>query len=53
MAEPSAEKPAEKPQKSGSKRKEQREVRTGIAHVQATFNNTVVTLTDKIGDVVA
>ena len=53
MAEPSAEKPAEKPRKSGSKRKERREVRTGIAHVQATFNNTVVTLTDKMGGVVA
>src|SRR5436309_14973552 len=53
MAEPSAEKPAEKPRKSGSKRKERREVRTGIAHVQATFNNTVVTITDKMGGVVA
>ncbi len=28
------------------------EVRTGIAHVQATFNNTIVTLTDKMGNVV-
>jgi len=53
MAEPSAEKPAEKPRKSGSKRKERREVRTGIAHVQATFNNTVVTLTDKMRGVVS
>src|SRR5215813_745587 len=41
-----------KPRKSG-KRKERREVRTGIAHVQATFNNTIVTLTDKMGGVVA
>ena len=30
-----------------------KEVRTGIAHVQATFNNTIVTLTDKMGNVVS
>ncbi len=47
-----AEATAGKPRKSG-KRKERREVRTGIAHVQATFNNTIVTLTDKMGGVVA
>ena len=41
-----------KPRRSG-KRKERLEVRTGIAHVQATFNNTIVTLTDKMGGVVA
>ena len=48
MAEPGT----GKPRKSG-KKKERREVRTGIAHVQATFNNTIVTLTDKMGGVVA
>jgi small subunit ribosomal protein S11 len=42
-----------KPRKSGGKRKERREVRTGVAHVQATFNNTIVTLTDKMGGVVS
>src|SRR4030095_13892451 len=26
---------------------------TGVAHVQATFNNTIVTLTDKMGNVVS
>src|SRR5712671_2662861 len=41
------------PRKKGGKKRERREVRTGIAHVQATFNNTVVTLTDKMGGVVA
>jgi small subunit ribosomal protein S11 len=41
------------PRKKGSKRRERREVRTGIAHVQATFNNTIVTITDKSGNVVA
>jgi len=28
-------------------------VRTGVAHIQATFNNTIVTLTDKMGNVVS
>jgi len=44
--------PAAKPRKKGGKKKERREVRTGIAHVQATFNNTIVTITDKMGGVV-
>src|SRR3982751_1636925 len=41
------------PKKKGGKKRERREVRTGIAHVQATFNNTIVTLTDKGGNVVS
>ena len=49
MAEPA--KPA--PRKKGGKKRERREVRTGVAHVQATFNNTIVTLTDKMGNVVS
>ena len=48
-----AEQPTGKPRKGGAKRKERREVRTGIAHVQATFNNTIVTLADRMGGVVA
>ena len=47
----SAAKPA--PRKKGGKKRERREVRTGVAHVQATFNNTIVTLTDKMGNVVS
>src|SRR5713226_8702988 len=50
MAEAQA-KPA--PRKKGGKKRERREVRAGVAHVQATFNNTVVTLTDKMGNVVS
>jgi small subunit ribosomal protein S11 len=45
--------PGKTPRKKGGKRRERREVRTGVAHVQATFNNTIVTLTDKMGNVVA
>ena len=49
MAEPGA-KPA--PKRKGGKKRERKEIRTGIAHVQASFNNTIVTLTDKMGNVV-
>src|SRR5918992_655263 len=51
MADPQADKPA--PRKKGGKKREKREVRTGVAHIQATFNNTIVTLTDKTGNVVS
>src|SRR5215510_9323248 len=56
MADEAAEKEESKapaaPKKGGRKR-ERKEVRVGIAHVQATFNNTIVTLTDKMGNVVS
>jgi small subunit ribosomal protein S11 len=32
------------------KRKTRRNVGAGIAHIQSTFNNTIVTITDKSGD---
>ena len=48
-----AEAGAGKPRKKSGKKRERREVRTGTAHVQATFNNTVVTITDKMGGVVS
>jgi small subunit ribosomal protein S11 len=35
------------------KRKEKKHVTTGAAHIQATFNNTIVTITDAAGNVVA
>ena len=35
------------------KKKEKRTLLAGIAHVQATFNNTVVTITDQEGNVVS
>ena len=41
------------PRKKGGKKRERREVRVGIAHVQATFNNTVVSITDKMGNLVS
>jgi small subunit ribosomal protein S11 len=38
---------------SRAKRREKRNVPEGIAHIQATFNNTIVTITDPSGDTVA
>ncbi|HTY25857.1 MAG TPA: 30S ribosomal protein S11 [Desulfomonilaceae bacterium] len=35
------------------KKKEKKNVPRGVAHIQATFNNTIVTITDPQGDVVA
>ncbi len=38
---------------SRPKRREKKDVPEGIAHIQATFNNTIVTITDPNGDVIA
>jgi small subunit ribosomal protein S11 len=40
------------PKKKGAKKKEKRIVPSGVAHIQATFNNTVVTIADLEGNVV-
>jgi len=37
--------------KSGGKRRTRRNVARGIAHIKATFNNTMVTITDMNGEV--
>ncbi|HVK15185.1 MAG TPA: 30S ribosomal protein S11 [Gemmataceae bacterium] len=34
----------------GKKRKQRRNVSRGVAHIQSTFNNTIVTITDTAGD---
>lgn len=36
--------------KAGSKRRTKRNVAKGVAHIKATFNNTIVTITDTNGD---
>ncbi|MDO9565544.1 MAG: 30S ribosomal protein S11 [Candidatus Desulfaltia sp.] len=36
-----------------AKRKEKRNIPNGVVHIQATFNNTIVTITDSVGNVVA
>jgi small subunit ribosomal protein S11 len=40
------------PKRKGGKKRERKEVRSGVAHIQATFNNTIVTITDKMGNVI-
>lgn len=35
------------------KKKERKNIPTGIAHIQATFNNTMITITDQVGNVVS
>lgn len=40
-------------EKSSSKKKQRRSVPSGQLHIQATFNNTIVTFTDKKGNALA
>lgn len=35
------------------KRKERKNIQKGIAHIQSTFNNTIITITDVSGNVIA
>ncbi len=36
-----------------TKKKEKKNISTGVVHIQSTFNNTIVTITDPAGNVVA
>src|ERR1700757_918324 len=45
--------PAKTGKKKSFKKKEKRTVPTGLVHVQASFNNTIITITDPIGNVIA
>ncbi|MGK7944264.1 MAG: 30S ribosomal protein S11 [Microcystaceae cyanobacterium] len=42
-----------RPTKKGGARKQKKNVPNGIAHIQSTFNNTIVTISDTRGDVVS
>jgi small subunit ribosomal protein S11 len=42
-----------KKEKKGAKRKEKRNVPHGVAHIQATFNNTLVSIADPEGSILA
>ncbi|MBI5657637.1 MAG: 30S ribosomal protein S11 [Geobacter sp.] len=35
------------------KKKEKKNIPNGVAHIQATFNNTMITITDQVGNVIA
>jgi small subunit ribosomal protein S11 len=45
--------PAKQSKKKSFKKREKKNVPVGVVHVQATFNNTIVTFTDTIGNVLA
>ena len=45
--------PAKGGKKKSFKKKEKRNVPVGLVHVQASFNNTIVTITDPIGNVLS
>jgi small subunit ribosomal protein S11 len=45
--------PAKQTKKKAFKKREKKNVPVGLVHVQATFNNTIITFTDTIGNVVA
>jgi len=54
--EDSAAKPAEKPAEKAAapkRRKAKKMVGEGVAHIHSTFNNTIITITDPVGNVVA
>jgi len=57
MAKPAAAGGAAAPEKKGKKKtfkkKERKHVPHGLVHVQASFNNTIVTITDMTGNVLA
>ena len=42
-----------RPKKRSAKKKEKKNIETGIAYIQSTFNNTIVTIADPQGNVVA
>ena len=45
--------PAKTTKKKAFKKREKKSIPVGLVHVQATFNNTIVTFTDPIGNVLA
>ena len=45
--------PAKAGKKKSFKKKEKRHVPSGLVHVQASFNNTIVTVTDQTGNCIA
>lgn len=40
-------------QRTRTKRKEKKNIPNGVVHIQSTFNNTIITITDSVGNVVA
>lgn len=44
---------AEGKKKFSKKKKDKKNIQSGIAHIQSTFNNTIITITDMSGNVVS
>ena len=40
-------------QKSTTKKKDRKRVSHGVVHIQSTFNNTIITITDTVGNVIS
>src|ERR1700685_3130763 len=53
MAKAPAKAAAKAGKKKSFKKKEKRNVPSGLVHVQASFNNTIITITDPLGNVLA
>ncbi len=45
--------PAKNSKKKTFKKRDRKSVPTGVVHIQATFNNTIVTITDQTGNVIS
>jgi small subunit ribosomal protein S11 len=41
------------PRKTRTKKKENKNIATGVVHIQSTFNNTIITITDTTGNVIS
>ncbi|MCP4749155.1 MAG: 30S ribosomal protein S11 [Desulfobacteraceae bacterium] len=41
------------PRKTRTKKKEKKNIANGVVHIQSTFNNTIVTITDTAGNVIS
>ncbi len=53
MNQPAAAKAASAPKASAKQRKDKKNVHSAVAHINSTFNNTIVTITDAQGNTVA
>ena len=40
-------------EKTGKKKREKKNIPSAIAHIQSTFNNTIITITDTVGNTIA
>ncbi|MDX1978625.1 MAG: 30S ribosomal protein S11 [Bryobacteraceae bacterium] len=48
-----AKQPSKAGKKKAFKKKEKKNIPSGIVHIQATFNNTIITFTDPVGNVIS